>query len=86
MEKTSQFEERKRNFKPLHHDDEARIREALEICGGDRLEAAKILKIGKTSIYRKLAKLGIARTTRRPDYDAIKQEFLNSLDQGAKHQ
>ncbi len=35
------------------------ILDALEIAGGDRARAAKILQIGKTTIYRKLKEYGL---------------------------
>ena len=35
------------------------ILEALETTGGDRLRAAKLLGIGKTTIYRKLKEYGV---------------------------
>ncbi len=35
------------------------ILQALEVTGGDRLRAAKLLGIGKTTIYRKLKQYGI---------------------------
>jgi len=36
------------------------IRQALEITGGDRLRAARLLGISKTTIYRKLKEYGLA--------------------------
>jgi two-component system response regulator HydG len=38
------------------------IRQALETTGGDRVRAAKLLGIGKTTIYRKLKEYGIDAT------------------------
>jgi two-component system response regulator HydG len=38
------------------------IMEALEAVGGDRLRAAKLLGIGKTTIYRKLKEYGLEQT------------------------
>ncbi len=35
------------------------IRQALQATGGDRVRAAKLLGIGKTTIYRKLKEYGI---------------------------
>ena len=35
------------------------IMEALEAVGGDRVQAAKLLGIGKTTIYRKLKEYGL---------------------------
>ena len=37
------------------------IKEALDACGGDRVRAAKLLGIGKTTIYRKLKEYGLAQ-------------------------
>ena len=37
------------------------IKEALEAVGGDRIRAAKLLGIGKTTIYRKLKEYGLAQ-------------------------
>ena len=33
---------------------------ALENCGGDKLAAARLLKVGKSTLYRKLKRLGIS--------------------------
>jgi DNA-binding NtrC family response regulator len=38
------------------------IRQALMATGGDRVHAAKLLGIGKTTIYRKLKENGIGAT------------------------
>jgi two-component system response regulator HydG len=35
------------------------IRQALQTTGGDRVRAAKLLGIGKTTIYRKLKEYGL---------------------------
>jgi len=35
------------------------IKEALDSVGGDRVRAAKLLGIGKTTIYRKLKEYGL---------------------------
>ena len=32
---------------------------ALDECDGDKLQAAKLLKVGKSTLYRKLKRLGI---------------------------
>ncbi len=40
------------------------ILDALESAGGDRRRAAKLLGIGKTTIYRKLKQYGIAESTK----------------------
>ena len=37
------------------------IMQALEATGGDRLRAAKLLGIGKTTIYRKIRQYGLAK-------------------------
>jgi DNA-binding NtrC family response regulator len=42
------------------------ITEALEATGGDRARAAKILGIGKTTIYRKLKEYGFEEEASRP--------------------
>jgi len=39
------------------------IRQALQATGGDRVRAAKLLGIGKTTIYRKLKEYGIDADT-----------------------
>ena len=42
------------------------ILKALEETGGDRLRAAKLLGIGKTTIYRKLKEYGLDDATDVP--------------------
>ena len=42
------------------------IRQALQATGGDRVRAAKLLGIGKTTIYRKLKEYGIDVTPAEP--------------------
>jgi len=42
------------------------IRQALEITKGDRLRAAKLLGIGKTTIYRKVKEYGLENLTDSP--------------------
>lgn len=42
------------------------ILQALEVTGGDRLRAAKLLGIGKTTIYRKLKEYGLRTVNRIP--------------------
>ena len=32
---------------------------ALDNCGGDKLAAARLLKVGKSTLYRKLKRYGI---------------------------
>jgi len=39
------------------------IIQALEITGGDRTRAARLLGIGKTTIYRKLKEYGLRPAT-----------------------
>lgn len=79
----NELETRKQNFKSLRTVEAEMILEALEICGNDRMEAAKILGIGKTSIYRKLSKLGLSKKPKRvPDYEELKQQFLAKIYRG----
>lgn len=79
----NELETRKQNFKSLRTVEAELILEALEICQEDRLEAAKILGIGKTSIYRKLGKLGLSKKPKRiPNYEQVKQELLEQIDRG----
>jgi two-component system, NtrC family, response regulator AtoC len=49
-----QNEPGKRRFSTLREIERDAIRQALEISGGDRLRAAKLLGIGKTTVYRKI--------------------------------
>jgi two-component system response regulator AtoC len=42
--------------------EEQAIRQALQATGGDRIRAAKLLGIGKTTIYRKLKTYGLDET------------------------
>lgn len=44
---------------PLDELERRAILQALETTGGDRLRAAKLLKIGKTTIYRKIREYGL---------------------------
>ena len=44
----------KQRFSTLREIERDAIRQALEITGGDRLRAAKLLGIGKTTVYRKI--------------------------------
>jgi len=44
---------------PLQVVEQQAIRQALEAVGGDRVRAAKVLGIGKTTIYRKVKEYGI---------------------------
>ena len=39
------------------------IQQALQATGGDRVRAAKLLGIGKTTIYRKLKEYGMDANT-----------------------
>jgi DNA-binding NtrC family response regulator len=38
------------------------IRQALEVTAGDRVRAAKLLGIGKTTVYRKIKEYGLENT------------------------
>ena len=49
-----QNESGKQHFSTLREMERDAIRQALEITGGDRLRAAKLLGIGKTTVYRKI--------------------------------
>ena len=49
-----QNENGKQRFSTLREMERDAIRRALEITGGDRLRAAKLLGIGKTTVYRKI--------------------------------
>lgn len=44
----------KQQFSTLREMERDAIRQALEVTGGDRLRAAKLLGIGKTTVYRKI--------------------------------
>jgi transcriptional regulator of acetoin/glycerol metabolism len=46
---------------PLEELERRAILQALEATGGDRLRAAKLLGIGKTTIYRKIKHFGLAK-------------------------
>jgi DNA-binding NtrC family response regulator len=49
----------RQNLTTLQSLEEQAIRRALQASGGDRVRAAKLLGIGKTTIYRKLKEYGI---------------------------
>jgi len=49
-----QHEDGKQRFSTLREIERDAIRQALEVAGGDRLRAAKLLGIGKTTVYRKI--------------------------------
>lgn len=49
----------RQNLSTLQALEQQAIRQALQATGGDRVRAAKILGIGKTTIYRKLKEYGI---------------------------
>ena len=49
-----QNESGKRRFSTLREIERDAIRQALEVSGGDRLRAARLLGIGKTTVYRKI--------------------------------
>jgi two-component system response regulator HydG len=42
-----------------HYEMKALLR-ALDSCGGDKLAAARLLKVGKSTLYRKLKRFGIS--------------------------
>jgi two-component system response regulator HydG len=48
------------NVKPLAVLERQAILEAIRTLNGDKLQAAKLLGIGKTTLYRKLKEYGIA--------------------------
>ena len=52
----------RRELSTLRALEQRAILQALEITGGDRLRAAKLLGIGKTTIYRKLKEYGLEGT------------------------
>lgn len=52
------------NFPTLEEMERTLIQAALDRSGGDRLKAASMLGIGKTTIYRKLKEYGIAAMKR----------------------
>ena len=37
----------------------AALRRALDVCGGSKLDAAKLLEVGKSTLYRMVIKHGI---------------------------
>ncbi|HEX5412781.1 MAG TPA: sigma-54 dependent transcriptional regulator [Terriglobia bacterium] len=49
-------------FSTLREMEKDAIRRALEIAGGDRLRAAKLLGIGKTTVYRKIKEYNLEGT------------------------
>ncbi len=49
-----QNETGKQRFSTLREMERDAIRQALEVTGGDRLRAAKLLGVGKTTVYRKI--------------------------------
>lgn len=56
----------KQRFSTLREVERDAIRQALELTGGDRLRAAKLLGIGKTTVYRKIKEYdleGVADST-----------------------
>jgi DNA-binding NtrC family response regulator len=54
-----QNESGKQRFSTLREMERDAIRRALEVTGGDRLRAAKLLGIGKTTVYRKIKEYGL---------------------------
>jgi len=51
---------------PLAVKERDAIFEAIRLTNGDKLEAARLLGIGKTTLYRKLKEYGFS-DSRRPD-------------------
>jgi two-component system response regulator HydG len=49
---------------PLAVQEKRAILDAIRVTHGDKLRAARLLDIGKTTLYRKLKEYGIADTTR----------------------
>ena len=49
----------RQDFTTLQGLQQQAIRQALQATGGDRVRAAKMLGIGKTTIYRKIKDYGI---------------------------
>ncbi|HXH50752.1 MAG TPA: sigma-54 dependent transcriptional regulator [Terriglobia bacterium] len=54
-----QNESGRQRFSTLREMERDAIRRALEVTGGDRLRAAKLLGIGKTTVYRKIKEYGL---------------------------
>jgi two-component system, NtrC family, response regulator AtoC len=52
---------------PLDELERRAILQALEATGGDRLHAAKLLRIGKTTIYRKIRHYGLEKSVALPE-------------------
>jgi two-component system response regulator HydG len=44
--------------------EERAILDALRLTGGDKLRAAELLGIGRTTLYRKLKEYGLAETAK----------------------
>jgi two-component system response regulator HydG len=57
---------RRQGLTTLQELEQRAIRQALEATGGDRVRAAKLLGIGKTTIYRKLKEYGLENDARLP--------------------
>lgn len=55
-------ESAKQQFSTLREMEKDAIRRALEIAGGDRLRAAKLLGVGKTTVYRKIKEYNLEDT------------------------
>jgi two-component system response regulator HydG len=53
-------ENTKANITPLMDLEKQAILNAIQVLGGDKLEAARRLGIGKTTLYRKLKEYGTA--------------------------
>ena len=61
------------------------IVEVLEATNGDRVRAARLLGIGKTTIYRKLKKLGLdSRTAPLPLFESIEESSQQGGSQGRR--
>jgi DNA-binding NtrC family response regulator len=63
---TMQNESGKRRFSTLREMERDAILQALEMTGGDRLRAAKLLGIGKTTVYRKIKEYDLEDITDVP--------------------
>jgi len=55
---------------PLGEVEKRAITRAVNLCGGDIIKAAKLLQIGKTTLYRKLKRWGYSTSDRILIYQA----------------